>query len=106
MLYGHRNDPKGFGRAIEEVDSWLSSNIPRLKNGDVFIITGDHGVDPTTSSTDHSREYTPLLVFGPGLPSGINLGIRKSFTDLAATLCYWFHLEPWPVGDEFGSLID
>ncbi|MCL6590360.1 MAG: phosphopentomutase [Firmicutes bacterium] len=105
MLYGHRNDPGGFGKALEEVDAWLQGNMPKLKSGDIFIITGDHGVDPTTPSTDHSREYTPLLAFGPGLPTGVNLGIRKTFADLAATLCYWFKLEPWPVGGEFGSLI-
>jgi phosphopentomutase len=103
MLYGHRNDVAGFAQALQAVDLWLSQNTPRLHPGDLMIVTGDHGVDPTTPSTDHSREYVPLLIFGPGLPQSVDLGIRETFTDLAATLCYWFGLAPWPVGREFGS---
>ncbi len=106
MLYGHRNDPAGFAKALEEVDQWLASNLPKLRSGDILILTGDHGGDPTTESTDHSREYTPLLVFGPDLPAGIDLGTRSSFADIAATLCHWFKLESWPVGEEFASLIE
>ncbi len=106
MLYGHRNDPAGFAKALAEVDAWLGANVPRLRQGDVLIITGDHGGDPTTASTDHSREYTPLLLFGPALPDGVDLGTRQSFADIAATLCRWFGLEPWPVGEEFASLIE
>jgi phosphopentomutase len=106
MVYGHRNDPQGYGKALEDVDRWLAKNLPRLHPGDVMIITGDHGVDPTTPSTDHSREYTPLLVMGPGLPENVDLGTRETFADIAATLCYWFKLEPWPVGKEFGSVLE
>ena len=106
MLYGHRNDPTGFAKAMVEVDSWLGLNLPKLKVGDMLIITGDHGGDPTTVSTDHSREYTPLLIFGPGLPQGIDLGIRQTFADIAASLCKGFQLEPWPVGVEFISQIE
>jgi phosphopentomutase len=106
MLYGHRNDPNGFAKALQEFDTWLGQNLSKLRQDDLMIITGDHGGDPTTPSTDHSREYTPLLLLGPGLPSGIDLGIRNTFADIAASLCYWFNLEPWPVGEEFGSLID
>ncbi len=105
MLYGHRNDPKGYGQALQEFDHWLGQNLPKLGQGDVLIITGDHGCDPTTPSTDHSREYTPLLIMGPGLPAGINLGTRSTFADIAASLCVWFNLEPWPVGEEFASRI-
>ncbi|HEX3047865.1 MAG TPA: phosphopentomutase [Bacillota bacterium] len=105
MVYGHRNDPKGYGRALEEFDLWLGQNLPKLREGDILIVTGDHGCDPTTPSTDHSREYTPLLILGPGLPTGINLGIRSTFADIAASLCAWFHLEAWPVGEEFASKI-
>lgn len=105
MLYGHRNNPRGFAEALQEVDSWLGRNVPRLKPGDVLIITADHGVDPTTASTDHSREYIPLLLFGPELPEGLDLGIRATFADIAATLCRGFALEPWPVGKEFASLL-
>jgi phosphopentomutase len=105
MLYGHRNDPQGFAKALQDVDSWLGHNSPRLKSGDLLIITGDHGGDPTTVSTDHSREYTPLLLMGPDLPDGIDLGIRDTFADIAASLCRCFNLEPWPVGEEFVSRI-
>jgi len=105
MLYGHRNDPQGFAQALVEVDTWLGENLSKLQAGDLLVITGDHGCDPTTSSTDHSREYTPLLVFGAEIKAGINLGIRSSFADIAASLAYWFGLESWTVGTEFASLI-
>jgi phosphopentomutase len=103
MLYGHRNDPKGFAGALQEFDQWLGQNLPKLHHGDLMMITGDHGGDPTTASTDHSREYTPLLILGPDLPDGVNLGIRNTFADIAASLCYCFNLAPWPVGEEFAS---
>lgn len=106
MVYGHRNDIPGFAQALQAVDAWLSENIPRLRPGDIMIVTGDHGGDPTTPSTDHSREYVPLLVLGPGLPQAVDLGTRETFADLAATLCYWFGLTPWPVGREFGSCLE
>lgn len=106
MLYGHRNDAAGFARALEEADAWLGENIPRLRQEDILIITSDHGGDPTTASTDHSREYTPLLVFGPALPQGVDLGIRETFADIAATVCKLFDLEPWPVGREFAGAIE
>jgi phosphopentomutase len=105
MLYGHRNDVAGFAQALRETDAWLAANVPRLRPGDLLIVTGDHGGDPTTPSTDHSREYVPLLVWGPGLPGNVDLGVRETFADLAATLCYWFSLPPWLVGREFGSLL-
>lgn len=105
MVYGHRNDVKGFAQALEAVDLWLGENLPKLREGDLMIITGDHGGDPTTPSTDHSREYTPLLLFGPGLPQGVNLGTRSTFADIAASICAWFTLEPWPIGEEFISLL-
>jgi phosphopentomutase len=105
MLYGHRNDPNGFAKALTEVDAWLGAHVPRLRRGDVLIITGDHGGDPTTPSTDHSREYTPLLLFGPDLPETLALGTRATFADIAATICQWFGVGPWPVGEEFASLI-
>ncbi len=99
MLYGHRNDTEGFYHALKEVDQWLGDNLSRLRQGDLLILTADHGGDPTTASTDHSREYTPLLIFGPGLAKGVDLGIRGTFADIAASLCHWFNLEPWPVGE-------
>lgn len=106
MLYGHRNDTEGFYNALKEVDNWLEGNAPKLRKGDLLIITADHGCDPTTVSTDHSREYTPLLILGPGLPQGVNLGVRKTFADIAASLCEWFNLEPWPVGEAIRLSVD
>jgi phosphopentomutase len=85
MLYGHRNDPVGYGRALEELDRALPRLLGRLREGDVLAITADHGCDPTTPSTDHSREYVPLLVHAPGKP-GHALGVRGSFADLGASV--------------------
>jgi phosphopentomutase len=88
QLYGHRNDVQGYVAALESVDRWL----PTLdfKDGDVLILTADHGCDPTTPSTDHSREYTPLLVYGPGVRAGINLNIRNSLADIGQTVAEIF----------------
>lgn len=75
MLYGHRNDPVGFARLLEELDAWLGADfLPHLRPGDLVGITADHGNDPTTPSTDHSREYVPLLLFGPSITAPQNLG--------------------------------
>lgn len=94
MLYGHRNDPAGYARALEEFDCHLPEVMQRLGRDEVLIITADHGCDPTTPSTDHSREYVPLLVYGEkaGLPA-VDLGIRSTFADVAATLAGWFGLD-------------
>ncbi len=86
MQYGHRNDPKGYARALESFDHSLPEIVDLLKKEDVLIITADHGCDPTTSGTDHSREYVPLLVFGKKLNKPGSLGIRKSFADIGATI--------------------
>lgn len=92
QLYGHRNDPDGYARALEEFDQRLPEILDLLSSEDWLIITADHGCDPTTSSTDHSREYVPLLVYGPGVKSGINLGCRESFADVAATLAEYLEV--------------
>lgn len=84
QLYGHRNDVEGYATALEEVDRWLPS-IP-LQESDMLILTADHGCDPTTTSTDHSREYTPLLVSGPRVRAGVNLGTRKTLSDIGQTI--------------------
>lgn len=81
--YGHRNDVEGYARALEQVDAWLPS-VP-LRNDDMLILTADHGCDPTTPSTDHSREYTPLLVRGEGIRP-VDLGIRPSLADIGQTV--------------------
>jgi phosphopentomutase len=89
MLYGHRNDPRGYGRALEEMDRALPRLFAKLRPGDVIALTADHGCDPTTPSTDHSREYVPLLVHAPGKGGG-RLGTRGSFADLGATVAEYF----------------
>ncbi len=99
MLYGHRNDPQGYGRALEEMDRALPRILGKLRPGELCAITADHGCDPTTPSTDHSREYVPLLVHAPGRGGG-NLGTRGSFADLGATVSEFFGLRP-EVGTSF-----
>lgn len=86
MLYGHRNDPRGYADALEELDRRLPELLELLGESDVLIITADHGCDPTTVSTDHSREYVPLLVYGDTVLGGVNLGVRETFADVAATV--------------------
>ena len=82
MLYGHRNDAKGYGKAIEEVDTYLKSILENLKDDDILIITADHGCDPTVPGTDHTREYVPILIYGKKLESK-NLGLIKGFDFIA-----------------------
>ena len=86
QLYGHRNDVEGYARALEAVDGWIPSLEARLRPGDLAILTADHGCDPTTKSTDHSREYVPLLVFGKGAKAGVNLGVRSTLSDIGQTV--------------------
>jgi phosphopentomutase len=86
MSFGHRNDFEGYGNALKEFDSRLPEIMSNMKDTDVLIITADHGCDPTTASTDHSREYIPVLVYGKQIKPGINIGIRKGFGDIAATV--------------------
>lgn len=86
MLYGHRNDPQGFARALTEFDSMMARLLERLRPTDLVIWTADHGNDPTTPSTDHSREYVPLLVYAPARREGKPLGTRASLADIGATL--------------------
>ncbi len=84
--YGHRNDVEGYARALEEVDSWLPSFESKLAEGDLAILTADHGCDPTTPSTDHSREYVPVLVYGKRARPGVALGVRSTLSDLGQTV--------------------
>jgi phosphopentomutase len=86
MLYGHRNDVEGYARALEEVDAWLPSLLACLADDDLVILTADHGCDPTTPSTDHSREYVPLLAAGPRVRSGAELGTRATLSDIGQTV--------------------
>lgn len=85
MLFGHRNDPHGYAKALSEFDKWLSSFIKLLKDDDVLMITADHGCDPLTPSSDHSRECVPLLVFGKSIKP-TNLGTRNTYADIGKTI--------------------
>ncbi len=98
-LYGHRNDPVGYARALEELDRGLPRILGKLRPGELAALTADHGCDPTTPSTDHSREYVPLLVHAPGRGGG-SLGTRGSFADLGATVAEFFGV-PSPAGASF-----
>ncbi len=86
QAYGHRNDPKGFARALEEFDGCLAELLGRLRSDEVCMVTADHGNDPTTPGTDHAREYTPLLVAGPRVKPAVDLGTRETFADIGCTI--------------------
>ena len=87
MTYGHRNDVYGYTNALNKVDGQLEKLCGMIGENDVVMITADHGCDPITPSTDHSREYTPLLIYGKNIKSGVNLGTRKTFADIGKTVC-------------------
>ena len=90
MKYGHRNDVAGYAAAATEFDEFLGGFLKEMREDDVLLITADHGCDPSTPSTDHSREYTPMLICGKGIKSGVDLGIRSSFSDISATVLEFF----------------
>ena len=93
MQYGHRNDPEGYAKALSYFDMRLPEILEKLKDDDILMITADHGCDPVTPSTDHSREYIPLVMYGKKLKHGINLGTRDSFADIGATILDYFGLD-------------
>ena len=99
--YGHRNDPEGFARALEAFDERLDEILAHLRDDEMCLITADHGNDPTTPSTDHSREYVPLLVAGKRVRAGADLGTRETFADVAATLAEMFGVEAPAAGTSF-----
>lgn len=99
--YGHRNDVDGYARNLERVDAGLRTLRDRLRDTDLLVVTADHGNDPTTPSTDHSREYVPLLVVGAGVPSAVDLGTRPTFADLGQTLAENFRVPALPHGTSF-----
>ena len=105
MLYGHRNDPKGYGKAIEDFDGRLNEIYSKLRDEDILIITADHGCDPTTESTDHSREYIPILVYGKKVKGGTELGIRDSFTDIGKSILHYLGIDNSLEGKSFISEI-
>ena len=104
QLYGHRNDVEGYARALEAVDGWIPSLEARLRPDDLAILTADHGCDPTTKSTDHSREYVPLLVFGKNVKAGVDLGTRQTLSDIGQTVAENFGT-PIVTGESFLSRI-
>ena len=92
MVYGHRNNVEGYARAMTAFDKRLGELLPLLREDDLLIITADHGCDPATPSTDHSRECTPMLAYGKKIKQGVNLGTRNTFADIGATVLQWFDL--------------
>lgn len=103
MVWGHRNDPIGFAGGLAEFDAWLPKLLSAMRESDALFIVSDHGIDPTTPSTDHSRELIPLLVYGPSLRRGVNLGTRSTYSDLAATLAEAFALPFTAIDQTRGS---
>ncbi len=101
VLYGHRNDPAGYAANLERFDAWLATFLPRLGPEDLLAITADHGNDPTTPSTDHSREHVPILVTGAGVARAVDLGTRTTFADLGQTLADNFGAPPLLHGHSF-----
>ncbi len=93
MLYGHRNNIEGYEKALEYFDNKLPEIISNMKDTDILIITADHGNDPSTPSTDHSREYIPILVYGKNVKPNVNLGIRSTYADISATILDIFNME-------------
>ena len=91
MLYGHRNDAKGYGKAIEEIDTYIDDIIENMTENDLLIITADHGCDPTVEGTDHTREYVPILVYKQNIESK-NLGLIKGFDYIAQTVKNWLQI--------------
>lgn len=99
--YGHRNDPAGFARALERFDVTLGELRSRLRGDEMIWVTADHGNDPTTPGTDHTREYTPLLMVGPRVAQGVDLGTRKTFADVGASIADLFSVRAPRTGTSF-----
>jgi phosphopentomutase len=99
--YGHRNDVAGYAANLERFDARLARILPMLKDDDVLVVTADHGNDPTTPSTDHAREYVPLLVTGARVRAGVDLGTRQTFADLGQTLADVFDVGRLAHGTSF-----
>jgi phosphopentomutase len=100
MKFGHRRDVPGYAKALEDFDSWIPELINILKEDDLAIITADHGCDPTWHGHDHTREYVPILAFGPKIKK-IPLGIRDTFSDVGQTIAKHLKMQPLNVGKPF-----
>lgn len=105
MLYGHRNNIEGYAKALEEFDGKLPEIMNSMKDGDILIISADHGNDPSTPSTDHSREYIPILTYGKEVKQNINIGTRETFADIAETILDIFGFENIGTGKSFKNEI-
>lgn len=106
MKYGHRNDVVGYASAMTAFDRQLAVFMNNMKEEDVLIITADHGCDPATPSTDHSREYVPMIIYGKGVKAGVDLGTRESFADISATVLEYFDVDKEnTAGESFLSLV-
>lgn len=103
MLFGHRNDVKGYANALEEIDAYIGKLLPMLTPDDLLIITADHGCDPTVAGTDHTREKVPVVLYGENLPAQ-ELGQRETFADVAATVCNWLGIDYQGVGKSMISI--
>ena len=101
QLYGHRNNPKGYADALKGFDDALPGILELLSEEDILVITADHGCDPTTASTDHSREYVPILCYGKALLRGVNLGTRETFSDIGASIAEYFGIPVLKHGKSF-----
>ena len=101
MLYGHRNDWEGYARALEYFDAHLPEMYLSMQEGDILFVTADHGCDPTFPGTDHTREYIPLLICGKHVRHGVDLGVRKQFSDIGATIYEYLTGESWREGESF-----
>ncbi len=100
MLYGHRQDVDGYAAAYAEFDGWLPSFVSEMKDGDVLMVTADHGCDPGDDHTDHTREYIPLIVYGKNIAPG-NIGIRQTFADIAASVAEYLEIPYSSSGKSF-----
>ncbi len=105
MLWGHRNNPKGYAEGLKEVDSYIPFFLNLLRPEDLFIFTADHGCDPTTESTDHSREYIPILAISGEVKVGRWIGVRKTFADVGKSVLCWFGVKNNLPGESFSSQI-
>lgn len=105
MLYGHRNDVEGYSKALEYFDSKLPEIMKNMKETDMLIITADHGNDPTTPSTDHSREYIPMLIYGKDIKENVNIGVRTTYADISATILDILKMPELGVGESFRKQI-
>ncbi len=102
MLYGHRNNVEGFAQALEEFDVFLGTLVPKLGPDDILVLTADHGCDPTLEGTDHTREYVPLLMYGKKV-TAVNIGTRRSFADMGATVTRVLGCAPTRDGNSFAA---